>query len=45
MHSEVMDLKWDCEGILRSRPNRFLGIADIIEPTDMKGEMVHVHDP
>jgi len=45
MVAEVMELNWDSEGILRSRPNRFLGIADIIGPVELKGEMVHIHDP
>ena len=42
---EVIELNWDAQGIFRSRPNRFISIIDIIDPVDIKGERVHVHDP
>jgi sugar fermentation stimulation protein A len=39
-----MDIPWDEEAVLRSRPNRFIGIVDI-PALDLQGERVHVHDP
>ncbi len=39
----VMNISPDFEGILRARPNRFLGVVDI--PPDLVGEKVHIHDP
>lgn len=45
----VMEIPWDAEGRLLSRPNRFLGIVDIRSfsgsPADMPEEKVHIHDP
>lgn len=41
----VLDIPLDAEGILVSRPNRFLGIVDIVSPVGLKGEKVHIHDP
>jgi hypothetical protein len=32
----VLDIPLDAEGILVCRPNRFLGIVDIITPRDQK---------
>ncbi len=41
----VLDIPLDAEGILVSRPNRFLGIVDIVQPMGSKTEKVHIHDP
>ncbi len=41
----VLDIPLDAEGILISRPNRFLGIVDIMTPLGQKIEKVHIHDP
>lgn len=41
----VLDIPLDAEGILVSRPNRFLGIVDIVHPMGSKSEKVHIHDP
>ncbi|WP_244603368.1 DNA/RNA nuclease SfsA [Methanococcoides sp. NM1] len=45
----VMEIPWDAEGRLLSRPNRFLGIVDITSisgsPADIQEEKVHIHDP
>lgn len=41
----VLDIPLDAEGILVCRPNRFLGIVDIITPQEAKAEKVHIHDP
>lgn len=41
----VLDIPLDAEGILVSRPNRFLAIVDIATPFGSKSEKVHVHDP
>ncbi|MGM0770858.1 MAG: DNA/RNA nuclease SfsA [Halobacteriota archaeon] len=45
----VIEIPWDSEGILLSRINRFLGVVDITSysgsPSDIRGEMVHIHDP
>lgn len=41
----VLDIPLDTEGILVCRPNRFLGIVDIITPIELKDEKVHIHDP
>ena len=41
----VLDIPLDAEGILVSRPNRFLGIVDIVNPLGPKSEKVHIHDP
>ncbi len=42
---KVMEVKWDAVGIFRKRPNRFLGIVDLVEPKLQKGVKVHIHDP
>lgn len=41
----VLEIPIEAEGILISRPSRFLGIVDIIAPIWLKGEQVHIHDP
>jgi sugar fermentation stimulation protein A len=41
----VLDIPLDAEGILVSRPNRFLGIVDIVHPLGSKSVKVHIHDP
>ena len=43
---KISDISWDCQGILKSRPNRFLAIVDI-EQDDiiLKDQKVHVRDP
>ncbi|UCG69943.1 MAG: DNA/RNA nuclease SfsA [Thermoplasmata archaeon] len=47
MSIPVMEIPWDAKGIFRSRPNRFLGIADITSSKKEKKRKVkvHVHDP
>jgi sugar fermentation stimulation protein A len=44
----VMEIPWDAEAKLLSRPNRFLGIVDIISisgsPAYIQEEKVHIHD-
>ena len=45
MH-ELMKIPWDCKGILKDRPNRFLAIVDIEQNgTILKDQKVHVRDP
>ncbi|WP_135612580.1 DNA/RNA nuclease SfsA [Methanococcoides sp. AM1] len=45
----VLEIPWDAEAKLLSRPNRFLGIVDITSisgsPVDIREEKVHIHDP
>ncbi|NYT20001.1 MAG: DNA/RNA nuclease SfsA [Methanosarcinales archaeon] len=45
----VIDVPWDAEAKLLSRPNRFLGVVDITSisgsSTDIQEEKVHIHDP
>ncbi len=41
----VMEIRWDAVGIFKKRPNRFLGIVDLVEPELQKGVEVHIHDP
>lgn len=49
MQKKILELPWDAEGNIRSRPNRFLGLVNI--PAKNKGgsevfsEKVHIHDP
>lgn len=47
MALRVFELKHDSEGIFKSRPNRFLGIIDIIRPKKFSGKKikVHIQDP
>ncbi len=42
---KVMKLPRDAEGIFRKRPNRFLGIVDLVKPETQAGVKVHIHDP
>ncbi len=43
---ELMKIPWDCEGILKARPNRFLAIIDIEQDGKiLKEQKVHVRDP
>lgn len=44
MATNLLEIPWDAEGIVLSRPNRFLAIVDIPEK-DLRDEKVHVHDP
>ncbi len=41
----MLHLPWDAVGIFRLRPNRFLGIVDITNPTTSSRVKVHIHDP
>ncbi|WP_440952394.1 DNA/RNA nuclease SfsA [Methanococcoides sp. FTZ1] len=45
----VMEIAWDAEARLLSRPNRFLGVVDITSfsgsPSEIRDEKVHIHDP
>ncbi|AKB84785.1 DNA/RNA nuclease SfsA [Methanococcoides methylutens] len=45
----VMEIPWDAEARLISRPNRFLGVVDIASysgsPSKIREEKVHIHDP
>jgi sugar fermentation stimulation protein A len=47
MLRKVMDINYDKVAILRSRPNRFLGIVDLVSPGKEKGKnvKVHIQDP
>jgi len=38
-------IPWDAQGIFKNRPNRYLGIVDIIQPTPETDVKVHIHDP
>ncbi|MCK5397997.1 MAG: DNA/RNA nuclease SfsA [Thermoplasmata archaeon] len=43
---ELLKIPWDCEGILKERPNRFLAIVDIEQDgIILKEQKVHVRDP
>lgn len=45
MH-ELLKIPWDCKGILKTRPNRFLAIVDIEQDGKvLKDQKVHVRDP
>ncbi len=45
MH-ELLKIPWDCKGILKARPNRFLAIVDIEQGGKiLKDQNVHVRDP
>jgi sugar fermentation stimulation protein A len=39
----VMEICTDVIGVLRARPNRFLGLVDV--PSVLAAEKVHIHDP
>ena len=41
----VLEIPCDAEGIFLERPNRFLGIVDILLLGEKNDEKVHVHDP
>lgn len=41
----MFDIPFDSQGIMVSRPNRFLAIVDIVTPTATRGVKVHVRDP
>ncbi len=41
----ILDLPYDAEAIFKSRPNRFLGIVDIIHPQTASDVKIHIHDP
>ncbi|MCK5559759.1 MAG: DNA/RNA nuclease SfsA [Thermoplasmata archaeon] len=47
MNHPILTVKHDAKGIFKERPNRFLGIVDIIKGTKNKShsEQVHIHDP
>ncbi|MCQ1536556.1 DNA/RNA nuclease SfsA [Methanosarcina sp. KYL-1] len=45
MKKPVLEIKPDAGGILKIRPNRFLGIVDIVKPETLRGEKVHILDP
>jgi len=42
---KLLDLSHDALGVFRSRLNRFLGVVDIIDPGEIEGVEVHIHDP
>ena len=45
MH-ELIKIPWDCKGVLKDRPNRFLAIVDIEQDGNLlKNQKVHVRDP
>ena len=44
MSSTVIDISWDVEAILHTRPNRFIGMVDIPE-LGLLQESIHIHDP
>lgn len=48
-NESVMEIPWDAEAMLISRPNRFLGVVDIVSYSgslsEIREEMVHIHDP
>ncbi len=41
----LIRIPWDAEGVFVERPNRFLGVVDVIHPEVLMGERVHVRDP
>jgi sugar fermentation stimulation protein A len=47
MNLEILKVKYDAKGIFKERPNRFLGIVDIISDSKIEkySEEVHIHDP
>ncbi|MCK5346454.1 MAG: DNA/RNA nuclease SfsA, partial [Candidatus Heimdallarchaeota archaeon] len=47
MTIHILDIPWDAEGVMVSRPNRFLALTDIHmkNGTIQKNQRVHVHDP
>lgn len=45
MKIPLLKIKNDAVALFRERPNRFLGIVDIIEPTIERNVAVHIHDP
>lgn len=45
MKIPLIDIPCDARGIFRKRPNRFLGIVDVVEPKEYTGIHIHVHDP
>lgn len=43
---ELLEIPWDCKGILKARPNRFLAIVDVeLDGKILKDQKVHVRDP
>ena len=49
MPTSILKIQLDAEGILKARPNRFLGIVDILDAKGktviIENEKVHIHDP
>jgi sugar fermentation stimulation protein A len=47
MPQALLTLPHDVKGIFRTRPNRFLGIVDVLSDSKVitKNEKVHIHDP
>jgi sugar fermentation stimulation protein A len=49
MAVKLLELTYDAEGIFKARPNRFLGVVDIIDQktgrVTSRSVQVHVHDP
>ena len=41
----LLDIPYDAEASFLQRPNRFLGIVDIIRPEKKQAQLIHVHDP
>ena len=41
----LINLPWDACAIFKSRPNRFLGVVDIIQPKIENDVKIHIHDP
>ncbi len=43
--TNLIQIPPDAEAIFKTRPNRYLGIVDIISPQIQHNVMVHIHDP
>ncbi|MEE4311117.1 MAG: hypothetical protein V2J62_04550 [candidate division KSB1 bacterium] len=41
----LLQIETDAEAVFVERPNRFLGIVDMVAPEKTKNIEVHVHDP
>jgi len=41
----LIKLPWDARGLFKTRPNRYLGVVDLIYPQSTKAVKVHIHDP
>ncbi|MBN2093741.1 DNA/RNA nuclease SfsA [candidate division KSB1 bacterium] len=43
--TSIIPIPYDAEAIFKTRPNRYLGIVDIISPEIQHNVPVHIHDP